>query len=583
MPYQDPIKEFGKKLRQFKYFFQNVVLSMGYSTIGDWITKFFIPITFLSFLVLGTLFFLSNLPKWWLIIWLMIYVGFIVIYPLKVYFGKILDIKSHLFFFITYVTSLSTLQISRTLIFKRVSQNKKFGFLSELAERLVYFSKAWNLGFSTAARKVKKLIPHKGLQNFFERLATISDFGEDVETFFLEEQDAIVDDIVAEHNRTYEYIRMIQEVFVSIIITFSFVMVLLMLLPILTGNSLEGLIKILAMIIFTIDLSLVLIVRFIIPKDNLMHDLPITSDLAKKVHLSFLFSLPLTGILLAVLSYLFLPRLPFLIVVALSLTPLFIPAYLANELENKIVERDQAFPPFIRTFGGALEAKGGGMLSTMEGLLVQDFGPIQDIFERLYVRLKLGNDKYASWLYFGGESDSNLIYNFSQIFAETVYLGGNAEKIAEVISKNMQKILGLRKMKLQLVSGLRGALYGALVGFASAGYIGIEVSARLASIFSLPLEAMQNAGGEFLGGLFPQVPEVNVVMLSTYIGIMIIIHAFFSSYLLKMLDGGHKYAMFFDLIIMIWIGAILSWAIPFIVTKLLPAVTATASSLFTTI
>ncbi|MEM1988813.1 MAG: hypothetical protein QXS41_03170 [Candidatus Woesearchaeota archaeon] len=580
MPIDNPFQNYLKKLANLKYFINNVVIAMGYSGFWEWVNRFFIPITFLSSIALGTIYFISDLPRWWLIILFLIYLGFVLFYPLQVYLSKIMDLKTHLFYFITYITSLSTLQISRNLIFKRVSQAKKFGYISELAEKIVYFSKQWNLGFSKSIREVKKFVTYKPLADFFERLATISDFGEDVETFFLQEQDALVNELVAEYNKTYEYIRMIQEIFVSFIITFSFIMALFMIMPILTGNSMEGIIKILAVIVFTVDLILIVFVRLIIPKDDLIHDLPIVSDYAKKVHLSFMISFPIAIALIILFWFIFSDSLPFLLIIALGITPLLVPAFMADKLEKMIIEKDKAFPAFIRTFGGAIEARGGGVISAMEGLRIQDFGPLQEIFERLYVRLKTGNDKYACWLYFGGESDSNLIYNFSQIFAETVYLGGNAEKIGEVISKNMQKIINLRQTKFQLVSSLRGALYGALVGFATAGYIGIEVSSRLANIFSLPLSMMQELGTDMFANIVSEIPQIDVKTMFIYVGIMILTHSFFSAYLLKILDGGHKFAMFFDLILMIWIGGILSWFIPVVLSQLLPGITATATSLF---
>ncbi|MEM2115814.1 MAG: type II secretion system F family protein [Candidatus Woesearchaeota archaeon] len=580
MPIENPIENALKKLGNLKYIVTNIVISMGYSGFWEWVNKFFIPISVVSFLSMLFFYLFTELPRWWLIVLLLIYVGFVFFYPLYNYFSKILDLKSHLFYFITYVTSLSTLQISRNIIFKRVSQAKKFGYLSEIAEKIIYFSKGWNLGFSKAVRKVKNFIPYKPLADFFERLATISDFGEDVETFFMQEEESVINQLVADYNKTYEYIRMIQELFISFIVTFSFITALFMILPILTGSPLEGFVKYLAIFIFTADLFLVIVVRFLIPKDDLLHELPITSDFAKKVNYSFIISFPLCLVNLIMLWILFSNRIPFLVIVALGITPLFLPAFLADSLEKKIIEKEKAFPAFIRTFGSAIEAKGGGVIAAMEGLLTEDFGPLQELFEKLYVRLKTGNDKYACWLYFGGESDSNLIHNFSQIFAETVYLGGNAEKISEVISKNMQKILGLRQTKLQLVSSLRGALYGALVGFISAGFIGVEVSARLANIFSLPTAVLQETGAEMFGNLLPEIPQIDTSTLLIYVSIMVLIHAFFSAYLLKILDGGHKFAMFFDLVLMVWIGGVLSWFIPVILSRLLPGITATAASIF---
>jgi flagellar protein FlaJ len=460
--------------------------------------------------------------------------------------------------------------------------NKKFGYLSEIATRLIYFSKSWNLGFSTASRSIKRLIPYEPLVDFFDRLATISDFGEDVEVFFLEEQESMMDELVAEYNKTYENIKMIQELFTSVIVTMAFILAVLLLLPILTGASMDELIRTVTYIVFLIDAALIVVVRTLVPKDDIVHNLPIYDEYITRSNLAFLIVTPFCAILIAIIGFLFIPQLPFLVVIALGITPLFIPAILSIEAENKIMKRDNSFPAFIRTLGGAVEARGGGMVSTLDALRIHHFGEINEIFLRLFKRLRLGNDKFESWLYFGAESGSNLIYNFSQIFAETVYLGAKADTISDIISKNFQKILSLRKLKFQLTSALRGTFYGALVGFASAGYIGLEISTRLASTFSGPMSSISDPSisGD-LQSIFPEVPEINLFLISSYVGIMIIFHAIATSYVLKIVNGSYRYSFFFDLIMMIWIGALMSWTVPFIMARVLPSMGAGATQVLT--
>jgi archaellum biogenesis protein FlaJ (TadC family) len=63
---------------------------------------------------------------------------------------------------------------------------------------------------------------------------------------------------------------------------------------------------------------------------------------------------------------------------------------------------------------------------------------------------------------------------------------------------------------------------------------------------------------------------VNMDMIMLYIGIMIIIHAIVSSLIMKVVDGGTPYAAFFDIVVMIWLGAAISWFLPLITAKLLP-------------
>ena len=268
---------------------------------------------------------------------------------------------------------------------------------------------------------------------------------------------------------------------------------------------------------------------------------------------------------------------PFLVNVAVGATPLFAIGIIAQKVEDDVFTKDKSYPAFIRSLGSAVEIKGGAAISALKALQVHDFGPLNKLSVDIYRRLQTGNNKYRSWKYFCADSGSNLIYQFTQIFSESVFLGGAPERIGEIISNNFQKLLALRKQKIQLVSGLRGSFYGSLVGFAAAGYISAQIASMLAGLFSTPFSALDGGGnlaGDVLGGIVNTgALAVNMETISIYIGIMIIIHSIVSAVILKIADGGTFYAAFFDIVIMIWMGAIISWILPHAVQYLLPGMT----------
>jgi flagellar protein FlaJ len=213
-------------------------------------------------------------------------------------------------------------------------------------------------------------------------------------------------------------------------------------------------------------------------------------------------------------------------------------------------------------------------MHALQSLQVHDFGPLNDLARDLYRRLKTGCDKYSSWKHFAAESGSNLIYQFSQIFADSVFLGGAPARVGDIISKNFMHMLSLRKLKMQLGSTLRGSLYGSLVGFAAAAYISAQIADMLAGLFQIPF---QNASGvnSVLGDLTSELAPggalaVDMNMILVYIGIMVIIHAVVSALIIKIVDGGTPYAMFFDIVCMIWLGAIVSIVLPWGVQLMLP-------------
>jgi len=150
------------------------------------------------------------------------------------------------------------------------------------------------------------------------------------------------------------------------------------------------------------------------------------------------------------------------------------------------------------------------------------------------------------------------------IFAKSVYLGGDAIKIGEIISKNFTRLISLRKLRLQLAAGLRGALYGALLGFITTVYMSTAITHLLSGMFN---NALQNAMTQdnmanLVSSILPAIPEIDVIQVNLYIAIIVVIHSFISATIIKLVDGGNKYAALFDFTLMVWMGAGLSWGIP---------------------
>ena len=79
--------------------------------------------------------------------------------------------------------------------------------------------------------------------------------------------------------------------------------------------------------------------------------------------------------------------------------------------------------------------------------------------------------------------------------------------------------------------------------------------------------ALQNAMTQdnmanLVSSILPAIPEINMIEVNLYIGIIIVVHSFISAVIIKLVDGGNKYATLFDFVLMVWMGAGLSWGIP---------------------
>ena len=540
---------------------QKWAYSMGYLNIQEFFLRFVVPImagTLGAYFIL----FFFEVPWWLPYMFLIIGAGFVFVYPLLQYEKKKVDIHENIHLFITYAGTISTLDVNRAQFFRHVATQKQFGNIADIANKILYLSKKWNLGFAHTCRKAAKFSPSTIFADFLDRLAAVLDFGENLQVFLLEEQNAVMNDYETEYKQSLENIKTLQDVFISLTIAMAFALSAALLLPLLLGMDMLLVVQYgLAGLLF-IDLLLILLIKVFIPSDKLTSKLKLKDEGSKRITRFIMLASPLALIIFAMLTVV--NVMSFLMNFTVATFPLFAVGVLAIQEENKVFKRDKAYPSLIRAVGGTIYVRGGGVVSALGALQVHDFGLLQPMMTNLYRRLRLGSDIVQSWLYFSAETGSNLIYYFTEIFRESIYLGGHGEKIGRIISENFSRLLGLRKLRLQLASSMRGALYGGLVGFVTTVYMATTITDLLSDLFAGALGDEQVAGSasQLFSQILPQVPPVDIAMIGLYIGLMVIAHSGASAFIIKMIDGGKKEAMFFDFSVMLVIGSALSWIIP---------------------
>ena len=220
-------------------------------------------------------------------------------------------------------------------------------------------------------------------------------------------------------------------------------------------------------------------------------------------------------------------------------------------------KRDILFPPFIRSLGDVHQSKGGTLTTTVETLLPHNFGILNDMLERVYKRLKITKDKFNSWYFFAKESGSALIAEFMDIFVTVVYRGGSAATAGKIVSDNMSRINGLRDIKKEYSSGMKGSIYGSFFSFALTVYISLLISVLLMNIFSAMTAGIDGVALQMIQGIFPTNNAADLNTSTAYVAIALTIHAFLSAFLYKEVDGGNYFSLFQDFVIMMWLGVII--------------------------
>ncbi len=548
----------------------SVLAKVGFRNTTDFIVKVAVPVLTISVVFFfGTLLFL-DLPFFVPYAVLLIGISFIFMYPYLLYERIKMSVHEKIHLFITFAGTISTIDLDRTTFFRKIIEKKEFGYISNITEKILYFAKGWNLGFAVTCRQIAAICPSRIFADFLDRMAVTLDFGEPLGVFLIQEQDAVMDDFTNEYQQSLNNISMLREAFIAITISLAFGMSTALLLPLLMGISIIVAVKYCLLFIVIVDVFMLIILQAFIPNDELCHNLKIKDKGTKRINKMILLVLP-GWLLFSTVIFIYLP-VPFLIKTAICITPLTIIGIYAVQEENDVFKRDKTFPSFIRSLGGTIYARQGSVTSSLGALRVHDFGCLDPMVTALYKRLKMGSEKAQCWYYFAGETGSRLIHHFSQIFYESVYMGGDSRKIGNLISKNFLRLLSLRKLRLQQASALKGALYGSLVGFVATVYISVSISALLGGMFGGMYEGATSSSA--LGGLvsevIPTVQAVDMDMVNIYLGVIIIVHALISALAIKMVDGGNKYAAILDFTFMLWLGAVVSWIVPIFSARLMP-------------
>lgn len=536
-----------------------IFAAIGVSDFKNYLFKYFLPIFLLDFLVLFLfLFGFSNhIVKWMGVILFFLILIFLFAYPIILIDNQTRNIEENLHYFITYAGALSTVNLERKDLFVNLSEKTRYLEISKIFKKLIYLVENIKIDFSTAAYKISSILKSEHFSRFLERMGIALSFNSNIQKFLIDEQRALMNSYEVIYREGLERIKMVQEMFVSLILAFAFVLATVLLVPFMTGMGTKIFLQFGILGLVLLDIMMIVFSKFFIPKDVLYHDMGYDEG-RQKVFVIFIFSILLMLITIPFIIFL---DFPVMLKIAFITTPLIIVGMYSNYQEKLVWKRDILFPSFVRSLGDVHQSKGGTLTTTIETLLPHNFGILNGMLERVYKRLKITSDKFNSWYYFSKESGSALISEFMDIFVSVVYRGGSAQIAGEIVSDNMERINGLRDQKKEFASTLKGNVYGTFFGLSLTIYISLLISVLLFKIFNSMTEGLNGMAKDLLAGIFPTGFETNFVESTYYIAAIMTVHALISAYLIKEVDGGNKFSMFTDFVIMIWIGAIIELVI----------------------
>lgn len=404
-----------------------------------------------------------------------------------------------------------------------------------------------------AFRFLAKRTPSKVFADFLDRLAYSLDSGVELKDYLFQEQQTVMDDYQTFYEGALYDLDIFKEIYESVIISIVFAGAFMIIGPILTGQNIGRLALYLAFLILAAEIGSLLVIKYRMPEDPIWAEKRVETPRYRRIKRAAIISGMLVPIVFLLYFALIRPRfhLPTPFVIALSLTPL---AYLGNVVrkeEGIIFRKDENFPAFIRSLASSLAASGASLLLVLKYLSAHDFGMLTEDIRALYRRLAVRVDSARAWDFFIAETGSWLIGIFSEIFRESLRLGAEPDYVGKVISRNFERLVRLRRKRLQSVSNFIGIILGLTGAFAFSLAASFQVAVTINSIFS-----KFQVPTEYIGNVIHVIPPSGLKLLDLSLIIIMIVHSLLSALAIKVADGGNLLASLYYFVILLWVFAI---------------------------
>ncbi len=488
------------------------------------------------------------------------------IYPYLKIDNRKQEIDSKIPFFITNFGVLSISDVDRKEMLNIISKKKELKYLAKEIDKIYLLVNKWNRSLAEACRFSSKRTPSEVFSDFLDRFAYSQDSGENMEKFLFKEQETVMNDYESYYKSSLYDLDIFKELYVSIFLSLTFFMSFVIIIPFLVGYDIFKAALAVLFFFLLVEVILVYAIKARVPVDPVWH----SEDRVTKKDLQLIkFLLISIGLCVAVGIGVYLTtvfplspvsslvnRVPFQFLVALMFTPMLIVGFHARRIENNIKRKDENFPGFIRSLGGSASARGGAILESLKHLTSHDFGPLTGDIKSLYRRLFIRLSSKKSWMLFSAETGSSLIGTFSKMFVESVHLGSDPGKVGNIIADNFSRIFTLRKYKFQQTSSFVGIVYGLTAGIA----FSMAMSFGIADVMNKMYTKLQvDLPSSALSGILYTAPEASLQQVSLVIFAILVIHSFFSSLLIRIIDGGHLLNSFPNFVFLVWTSAIVMY------------------------
>jgi flagellar protein FlaJ len=482
------------------------------------------------------------------------------VYPKVVADRRRREVREQFHLFLTHITVLSMTNIERVEVFRTLAQVEEYGALAEEMGRITALVDTWNQSLDDACRRRSKRVASELLADFLERLAYTVGAGQGLDEFLVDEQESIIQEFVIRYESDLSKLEVMQELYLSLMLSTTFILVFATVLPLLLGVPPTLLVGGVIVMFGIVQAGFLFVIHTIAPRDPVWLTPEDDHSPTHRVRPALIAGVVLSAVAtLAVLAVglgytpLAPDALPRPVYLAIPTTPLLIPGVAMRREEGKVADRDRGFPSFIRALGGVESVKQTSTANVLESLRKKDFGALTGNVDNLYKRLRTRIDTEGAWRLFAAETGSYLIQKFGDMYVVGRRMGGEPRRLGQVISANLNEVLRVREQRQQATTTFVGIVYGITAASMFSAFIGLEIAGQMLAI----TEEIASQNGEFVQSLF-STGNYDIGVIEFLLLLVVLLNAVLSSLMIRITDRGHFVNALPHFVLLTWTGAVVA-------------------------
>lgn len=518
---------------------------------------------------------------------LLAFVGTI-LYPVAQVSGEAIQIEQDMHMFMTRMGILSMGESAEKGMFDVLKEMGDYGALAHEIQAIETLVTKWHTNLPEAARIVGRQSPSEIWSDFLDRMAFSVEVGQPIGEFFTSENETFEQAYTTIYDARLEQLDTLRETFVSLTTTGLLLLVVagLHLILFQTGSETDnwfeviirarwvllagglfGLLQIGAWYLFTL----------VIPDEDLFAKHGFNTDQAIDMRRSWIFAGILAVIMFMVISIVFILfgtdilfaqwKYYGLMVIAAMMSPLLAPSMITSQEEKRVRRRDDAFPEFIRAFGGTAQARAQEPSAMVKALSGIDFGALDESISNLEKRLSMRIDSDYSWDWFAADNNSMLVSRFTRVFIEGSSSTGMPGLVGDMVSQSTTTLLGLRQRREISANVMRSVSYGLLIAMIIALNITTSIISGLGETIASVAQGLVDSSGEVgtaSGGVDVALPALaetggiqQNIAVFTYMGSgLIVVTILVLGLITARIKGGGTTLVLGQMIQMMWIAGI---------------------------